>query len=199
MLNFFQIKPANFLLFIFLTVTALSSNSIAQRVKFVETLDIQGNRRLSDEELLKHIKTRSGERLNEEKLQIDLKSLLELGFFNATHTRVLTEEGVRGGVNVIFEVRELPIIVELKFEGLKYTTKEEIIDLLREQKLEIKTGSAYQPEKMRKAHKVILEYLIKKRGLTGAKLDFTEQEVSATTLIIAFVFDEMPNDDFEDW
>ncbi len=195
----FQIKIVSLLLLAVFAAFLFVPNVVAQKQgKLIENLDIQGNRRLTDEEILKHIKTRPGERLDEKQLQADLQSLMKLGLFHTTHTKVLTEIGVRGGVNVVFEVYELPLIVELKFDGLRYVTKEELLAELREQKAEIMADKPYQPEKMRKAQQVILEYLVKKRGFVDAKVFVTEKQVSATTVKIAFVIDEMQNDDEED-
>ncbi len=193
----FQIKLVGLLLFAaFLFVP----NVVAQqRGKLIENLDIQGNRRLTDEEILKNIKTRAGERFDERQVQDDLQSLLKLNLFHTTHTKVLTEIGVRGGVNVIFEVYELPLIVELKFDGLRYVTKEELIAELRELNAEVTANSPYQPEKMLKARQIITEYLVEKRGFIDAKVSLTEESVSATTVIISFVIDEMLNDDEEDY
>ncbi len=195
----FQIKLICLLLFAGVSAFLFAPNVVAQqRGKLVENLDIQGNRRLSDEEILKHIKTRPGERLDEKQLQVDLQSLLKLNLFHTTHTKVLTETGVRGGVNVIFEVFELPLIIELKFDGLRYAAKEELLAELREQKAEVTANSPYQPEKMRKAQQVIVKYLVEKRGFVDAKVFISEEVVSATTVKISFVIDELPNDDEED-
>ena len=195
----FQIKPIGLLLFTVFSAFLFVSNVVAQRQgKLIENLDIQGNRRLTDEEILKHIKTRPGERLDEIQLQADLQSLMKLGLFHTTHTKVLTEVGMRGGVNVIFQVYELPLIVELKFDGLRYVAKEELLAELRERKAEVATNSPYQPEKMQKARQVIVEYLVKKRGFVDSKVDVTDEQVSATTLIVSFIIDELPNDEEED-
>ena len=85
----------------------------------VETIDIQGNRRLRDEDLMYYIKTRPGDVYDPAALERDLKELLSLNFFDKTATRVLTQQGARGGVDVIFEVKELPIIRDLTFTGAK--------------------------------------------------------------------------------
>ena len=194
----FQIKLVSVLLFAVFFALLFVPNVVAQKQgKLIENLDIQGNRRLTDEEILKHIKTRPGERLDEIQLQADLQSLMKLGLFHTTHTKVLTEVGVRGGVNVIFEVYELPLIVELNFDGLRYVTKEELLAELREQKAEVRANNPYQPQRMRKAQQVILEYLVKKRGFIDAKVSVTEEEVSATTVKVSFVIDELQNDDEE--
>ena len=99
--------------------------------QIVETVDIQGNRRLRDEDLLYYIKTRPGDVYDPAGLERDLKELLSLNFFDKTATRVLTEEGIRGGVNVIFEVRELPII-PTTVQGAKGLTESDILKEFRE-------------------------------------------------------------------
>ena len=103
---------------------AETKSAEAEKVQqIVESVDIQGNRRLRDEDLLYYIKTRQGDVYDPAALERDLKELLSLNFFDKTATRVLTEDGIRGGVNVIFEVRELPIIRDLQFKGAKALTE----------------------------------------------------------------------------
>ncbi len=182
------------LLFVALSSFLFNTNIAAQKSRRIEIIDVQGNRRLSDEEILKHIKTRLDQQLNEKQLQEDLQSLVKLGVFNTTKTKVVTEEGMRGGVNVFFQVYELPLIVELTFEGLRYLTVEEITTELRGQKAEVKAGTPYRPEKLFEARQVIADYLIK-RGFAGASVETSEEEVSATTINVRFVIDELPNDD----
>ncbi|HEX9929755.1 MAG TPA: POTRA domain-containing protein [Pyrinomonadaceae bacterium] len=189
------------LLFIaLLTFPFISTAAAQQPSKLIETIDFQGNRRLTDEEILGHIKTRPGDRFNEKQMQEDLQSLLKLGLFSSPQTRVITEQGIRGGVYVIFEIMELPLIVEVKFEGLKYVTKEELLAELHEQSAQVAANSPYEPLRLRKARDIIIKYLAKKRSFGDAKVEITTEEVSATALKISFGIDEMPNDDEpEDW
>src|ERR1700741_4069514 len=84
-----------------------------------ESVDIIGNRRRPKDDILYYIQTRPGDPYNVDQVQRDYQTLLSLTFFDKTATRVLTENGPRGGVNIIFEVKELPIIRDLTFEGLK--------------------------------------------------------------------------------
>src|SRR5215212_11928366 len=98
---------------------AKSTSTTAVSQQIVESVDISGNRRLRDEDLLYYIKTRAGDVYDPAALERDLKELLSLNFFDKSYTRVLTTDGARGGVNVIFEVRELPIVRDLQFTGLK--------------------------------------------------------------------------------
>ena len=57
---------------------ALSTAAAQQQV--IESVDIQGNRRLRDEDLLYYIKTRAGDVYDPAALERDLKELLSLNF-----------------------------------------------------------------------------------------------------------------------
>ncbi len=134
----------------------------------IELVDIQGNRRLRDDDLLYYIKTRPGDVYNQAQLERDLKELLSLNFFDKTATRVLTEEGVRGGINVIFEVRELPIIRDLQFEGINAVPESDLLKEFREKRVGISKEAVFNPVNAQKAIRVIREMLGVK-GLSECK------------------------------
>jgi outer membrane protein assembly factor BamA len=85
-------------------VSVPRSTFAQQNQRLVESVDITGNRRLRKDDILYYVQTRPGDPYNEQQVQRDLQAILALGFFDKTKTRVLTEEGARGGINVIFEV-----------------------------------------------------------------------------------------------
>jgi outer membrane protein insertion porin family len=164
------------------------TGTLAQQ-QLVESVDIQGNRRLKDDDLLYYIKTRPGDVFNKEQLERDLKELLSLNFFDKVKTRVLTEEGVRGGVNVIFEVAELPIIRDLQFDGLKAVPESEILKAFREQRVGISKEAIYNPVNAQKGIRVIREQLASK-GYPNAKVTVKDEEVSATSTAITFLVEQ---------
>lgn len=157
--------------------------------QIVESVDIQGNRRLRDEDLLYWVKTRPGDVYDPAALERDLKELLSLNFFDKTATRVLVEDGIRGGVNVIFEVRELPIIRDLTFKGAKALQESDILKEFREKRVGISKESVYDPVKARNATRVIRELLAGK-GFPNATVTVEEDEVSATSVALTFVVDQ---------
>ncbi|MBA2735707.1 MAG: outer membrane protein assembly factor BamA [Pyrinomonadaceae bacterium] len=165
------------------------AETVVKKQQLVETVDIQGNRRLRDDDLLFYIKTRPGDTYDPQLLERDLKELLSLNFFDKTATRVLTEEGVRGGVNVIFEVRELPIIRDLTFEGLKAVPESDILKAFREQRVGISKETIYDPVKARNAVRILRELLASK-GFPNAKIEVKEEEVSATSIALTFDVDQ---------
>ena len=162
------------------------NHSVSQQV--VESVDIQGNRRLRDDDLLYYIKTRPGDVYDPAALERDLKELLSLNFFDKTATRVLTEDGIRGGVNVIFEVRELPIIRDLIFKGTSTISESDILKEFREKRVGISKESVFDPVKARAATRVLREMLAAK-GYPNAKIDVLEEEVSATSVGLTFQID----------
>ena len=157
--------------------------------QLVEDVDIQGNRRLKDQDLLYYIKTRKGDTYNPKQVQSDLKELLSFNWFDKTESRVVTEQGIRGGVNVIFEVKELPIIRDLQFEGTKAIQESDILKAFRENRVGIAKESIYDPVNSRKARRVLREMLASK-GYPNAKVEVRDEEVSATSVAITFDIDQ---------
>lgn len=160
-----------------------------QSQRLVESVDITGNRRLREDDILYYVQTRPGDPFNEQQVQRDLQAILALGFFDKTATRVLTEEGARGGVNVIFEVRELPIIRDLQFEGLSSVSESDVLKAFRERRVGVSKESIYDPVKARNAVRVLKE-LLAARGHPNATIEERKDEVSATSTALTFVIDE---------
>jgi len=166
----------------------LISSAVATQ-QIVESVDIQGNRRLRDDDLLYFTKVRAGDVYDPAALERDLQELLSLNFFDKTKTRVLVEDGIRGGVNVIFEVSELPIIRDLQFKGAKALTESDILKEFREKRVGVSKEAIYDPVKARGATRVLREMLASK-GFPNAKVSVEEETVSATSIAVTFVIEQ---------
>ena len=92
----------------------------------------------------------------------------------------MTEDGARGGVNVIFEVKELPIIRDLQFDGLKSVPESDVLKAFRERRVGVSKESIYDPVKVRNAMRVMKE-LLSARGHPNATVEERRDEVSATS------------------
>ena len=160
-----------------------------QQQRLVENVDIIGNRRLRKDDILYYIQTRPGDPYNVDQVQRDYQTLLSLTFFDKTATRVLTENGPRGGVNIIFEVKELPIIRDLTFDGLKSVAESDVLKAFRERRVGVSKESIYDPVKVRNAMRVIKE-LLAAGGHPNATVTERTEEVSATSLAITFDVNE---------
>src|SRR6266536_378652 len=127
-----------------------------QGQRLVESVDITGNRRLREDDILYYVQT---------------------------------EEGARGGVNVIFEVKELPIIRDLQFEGLKSVPESDVLKAFRERRVGVSKESIYDPVKVNGAMRVLKE-LLAAHGHPNATVEKKLDEVSATSTALTFVIDE---------
>ena len=136
--------------------------------------------------MLYYVQTRAGDPFNEQQVQRDLQAILALGFFDKTSTRVLTEEGARGGVNVIFEVKELPIIRDLQFEGLKSVPESDVLKAFRERRVGVSKESIYDPVKVRNAT-LVLKELLAQHASSKCTIEEAADEVSATSTAVTFV------------
>jgi len=179
-------------LFAFLAIQGVVTQTVTAQQpqqRIVESVDVTGNRRLRKDDILYWVQTRPGDPYNVEQVERDYQAILALGFFDKTATRVLTEPGPRGGVNVIFEVKELPIIRDLIFEGLKSVPESDVLKAFRERRVGISKESIYDPVKARTAIRVIKE-LLSAAGHPNATVEERSEEVSATSRAITFVVDE---------
>lgn len=151
----------------------------------IEDVEIRGNRRISREMMMRVIKSRPGERYREDQGRKDLDALLAIGAFDPQQTRLTTEPGPRGGVIIIFTVREYPLIRAIQFQGLTSVSEEEITNLLKDRALDLRTESTLTREKVEAARKIISD-LLKSKGLNDAKVTAEVESLSPTTVVLTF-------------
>ena len=157
--------------------------------RLVESVDVTGNRRLRKDDILYWVQTRPGDVYNPDQVERDYQAILQLGFFDKTATRVLTETGPRGGVALIFEVRELPIIRDLTFEGLKSVPESDVLKAFRERRVGVSKESTYDPVKSRNAIRVMKE-LLAAGGHPNATIEERKEDVSATSIAVTYDVNE---------
>ena len=152
--------------------------------RLIEHLDIMGNRRFERNEIQSWIKTRAGEPFDAGQIQRDLDAILAKGYFNKAGTRVSVEEGVRGGVGVMFEVQELPWIGEIKFEGMRIE-QSVLMEALKRQHIDLQTGTPYSPETATQAARAI-EQVLKLTGQLLSKVQVGVEQVNSQTVTLVF-------------
>src|SRR6266478_6173255 len=153
--------------------------------RLVEEVDIQGNRRLRKDDILYWIQTRPGDPYNADQVARDLQTLNGLGFFEKTETKVTVEDAPRGGYRVTFFVKELPIIRDIQFEGLKSVSESDVLKTFRERRVGVSKEAIYDPVKVRNAIRVLKELLAAK-GHPNATIAEGRETVSATSVAVTF-------------
>lgn len=154
--------------------------------RMVEELVIEGNRRLTDEELARRVRTRPGDKYDAQQVRRDLQALLDISFLDKTATRVSTEEGQRGGVVVIFTVQELPVIRDLVFQGLEGVSEADVFKAWSERGVRLCKECPYDPSQAAAAREAV-RVLMVARGRPNATVDSRVDELSSVSVALTFV------------
>lgn len=162
-----------------------------QPPQLVESVVVVGNRRLTREEIFRHIKTRPGEPYGPEQVQRDLQTLAGLGVFDPRSLRVSTALGPRGGVEVSFVVWELPLVESVRIEGLRAGDEWQLRDVLRRKGMEVRAGGVLDGDKLTKAV-AEMERLLRGRGWHNVVVETRTEQVSATSVRLTFVVRGLP-------
>jgi outer membrane protein insertion porin family len=155
----------------------------------IEELEIRGNRRISRDMILATIKSRPGAQYNAAQVQQDLETLCLLGVFDPLGTKVVENTGPRGGKHIVFEVKEYPIIRELRFEGLKSVSARDVAKLFEEKEIDLRKESLFIPEKIDTAKKALGELLAVK-GRANANITVEAKRLTAVTVVVIFKIEE---------
>lgn len=155
--------------------------------KLVERVEFTGNRRIPDDSMRLWVQTREGDPYSTDQIRRDLRTVLAQGYFE--DAKVFTEEGARGGLVVIFEVREYPIILDIDYPGLKSVTESTILEEWRKKSIGLSKESQFDPIKATRAAAVIRELLAGK-GRPDAKVVAETEAISPTAVTLHFKTDE---------
>lgn len=90
--------------------------ALAQQVgEIIHSIEIQGNKRVDDSNILYYIKSKVGEPISRIRIRKDIESIYGLGQFS--NIRVETESAETGGVRLIYILEEIPSVGEVEFSG----------------------------------------------------------------------------------
>jgi outer membrane protein insertion porin family len=131
----------------------------------VVAVQITGNEVIDESQIRMHLQTRVGRDFDPEVVRADVRRLSTTGMFRnvRTYRRV-----INGGVEVTFEVFELPMIRHLRFVGSKGIKEK----LLRKES-ELKVGEPLQRFKVEEARRRLQE-LYKQKGYSDARVEIQE-------------------------
>jgi outer membrane protein insertion porin family len=182
---------AFFLVFVWLFSASTTTAQPAGQESFVEEVEIRGNRRIPRESILYYVQSKQQDRFDQNLAQRDLQAILQMGLFDPLATKLLVEDGPRGGKIIIFQVKEYPIIREIRYPGLKSATESEVLTMFKERRVQISRESTLDPAKANGA-RVVLREILAEKGHPDAKVDVEIEEISATTVALVFNIEEGP-------
>ena len=110
------------LLFLILILPIICNSALAAE-PYVALVSVKGNINVEENYILGAVETKTGEALEREKLQRDIDSIYELGFFSTVDMEL---SQVPSGVEVAFVVNENPVVESISFSG-NTVYKEEVL------------------------------------------------------------------------
>ena len=109
----------------------------------VARIAIEGNRRIPTETILTYVTLAAGDRYDERLLRNDFRALWNTGWFS--NLRILRSDDAAGAVVVTIAVEELPLVREVRYEGLRALSRGTLDERLEEESVEIVEGALLDP------------------------------------------------------
>ena len=94
----------------------VNSLAIAEEMPLIKSLEIRGNKKIEKETVRGKIKSKIGTLFSQENIQKDIKILYSLGYFDDVRIEL---EPFEGGIKLIINLKEKPMINSLDFQGNK--------------------------------------------------------------------------------
>jgi outer membrane protein insertion porin family len=155
--------------------------------RLVEAVVFTGTHRIPDDSMRLWVQTREGDPFSREQVARDLRTILAQGYFE--DVKVFTEDGPRGGLVVIFEVKEYPVILDIDYPGLKSVSESDILEEWRKRSVSVTKDAQLDPLRARRAAAVIRE-LLEHKGRPDAKVTVETEEISTTAVALHFRTEE---------
>jgi outer membrane protein insertion porin family len=162
------------------------SQAVIDRIIFL------GNRRVRRDTLQARIFSREGDPYNEDTLRRDFQALWNTQFFEDVKLRVEDSPDGPNHKNIIFEVKERPVIRRIRYEGTHSVSESDILDRFKERKVGLTVESQFDPTRIKKAE-VVLKELLGEHGRQFAKVTPQYERIAASNaVILVFKVEEGP-------
>jgi outer membrane protein insertion porin family len=157
--------------------TALS----AQSEPLIAEVKVAGNNRVEEEAIRVHLTSRAGEPLNRQAVDKDIRMIYEMGFFSDVEAQVNDENG---RTILVYQVRERPLIREVRIEGNKGVSKDDF-----ETALKIHPRTILNPVKIRRGIEDVKK-AYEKKGFLDAEITYRTEASASGDAIVTFTVNE---------
>jgi len=149
----------------------------------IQEIRIQGNKRVSKETIQYRITTKAGDTLDPQNVSRDIKELWQTGLFEyiAVQATPLDE----GGLALVYQFRDLPLVVEVDFRGNQKLGKSSITDKIDEELLTIEEDTPLDYKKVN-AIRTLIKQMLNDKGLRNGRVDYTLERLDAGTARVVF-------------
>jgi outer membrane protein insertion porin family len=151
----------------------------------ISQIIIEGNQRVEDDAIRVHVQSRPGEPINEALVDQDVKSIYKMGFFDQVTAELRPE---RGRVQLVYHVKERPLVSEVKLEGMKAirTTDDKVVEATK-----VHPRAVLDPERAQQTIKE-LKKVYEDKGYLDATVTFESTPQPDNQVIAIFRVNEGP-------
>jgi outer membrane protein insertion porin family len=154
----------------------------AQGEPSITRVGIEGNVRVEEDAIRVHLRTQPGQPLDRETIDRDIKAIYAMGFFDQVDADVRPEKENR--VEVIFRVKERPLVRNVKVEGTKKVKREDV-----ENALKVRPHTILDPEKARQGIEAAKKLYVEK-GYLDAEINYRTEPVGENEVDVFYTVDE---------
>jgi outer membrane protein insertion porin family len=181
--NLFKFEILIAICLFILLLRADISPVFAEAAPLINSIELEGNRRVGNETILAKLKSRVGDTFSKITVQDDIKRLYALGYFDDIRVEI---DPFEGGIKLIFIITEKPYISSIDFQG----NKEYEANALRE-KIAITSGAiANLPLITDNVQKLVSYY--QSEGYWLVKVLPIIRKISKDAVALTFQIDEGP-------
>jgi outer membrane protein insertion porin family len=174
------------------SVVPSSSSQQQAPPALIDRIIFLGNRRIRTDTLKARIFSREGDPYNEDTLRRDFQALWNTQFFEDVKLRVEESPDGPNHKNIIFDVRERPVIRRIRYDGIHSISESDILDRFKERKVGLTVESSFDPTRIKKAE-VVLQELLGEHGRQFAKVTPQYERIAASNaVILVFKIEEGP-------
>ena len=154
----------------------------AQGEPSIARVGITGNLRVEEDAIRVHLRSQPGQPFDQDTIDRDIRSVYAMGFFDQVDADVTRLPENR--VEVVFRVKERPLVRAVKIEGNKKVKREEL-----EGALKIRAHTILDPEKARQGVEAGKKLYVEK-GYLDAELTYSTEPVGENEVDVLYKVEE---------
>ena len=157
----------------------------------VEAIRIEGNLTLDLDTVKFYLSTREGAPFDWTTAQLDFRALLNSDFFD--NLKMRWEPGTSGGVIIVLEVEERPLLRQIRIEGSSKVSQDDLLERMELLEMPVEIDKPIDRPTMRVAADVLTTMLQGDEGLQFVQVSYSTQTSSLSSGVDA-VYDVVEGD-----
>ena len=154
----------------------------------IEKILLKGNDRLTQDAFLALTSVRVGDVYDEAKIRAEYDKIWKTGLFEDL---TVDTEDTPTGKTLIFTIKEKPIIASVEFTGSKKLTSTSMLDKLKENNADLKTGAVLDYNKVKRTE-AALRFMASEKGFPDAEIRSKVQAMGRSQVAVTFTVNEGP-------